>query len=77
LTTADVVREKAISLAETEADAEDAVQELLECCIEKRVPVVLARQQFLKDLLERPSDPVMNKAAELLERVLERLPATS
>jgi hypothetical protein len=77
MTTADVVREKAISLARAEADAEDAVQELLECCIEKRVPVVVARQQFLKDLLERPSDPVVKKAAELLELVLERLPTTS
>ena len=74
MTTADVVRDKAISLAQAETPTEEAVQDLLECCVEKRVPVVLARQQFLKDLLERPSDPVVNKAAELLDRVLERLP---
>jgi hypothetical protein len=53
---------------------EDAIRELLESCNEKRVPVVLARQQLLKDLEERPSDPAVNGAAELLDGVLERLP---
>jgi hypothetical protein len=74
MTTADAVREKALSLARAETPPEEAIRELLECCKRKRVPVVLARQQFLKDLEERPSDPVVNRAAELLDRLLEGLP---
>lgn len=74
MTTADVVREKALSLVGAETPTEEALGELLECCNQRRVPVVLARQQFLKDLEERPSDPMANRAAELLDRVLERLP---
>lgn len=72
--TADAVREKALSLAEVGTPTEEAIRELLECCREKRVPVVLARQQFLKDLEARPSDPVVSRAAELLDLVLGRLP---
>jgi hypothetical protein len=72
--TADAVREKALSLAEAGTPTEEAIRELLECCREKRVPVVLARQQFLKDLEAHPSDPVVSRAAELLDHVLGRLP---
>jgi hypothetical protein len=72
--TADAVRQKALSLAEAGTPIDQAVQELLECCKERRVPVVLARQQFLKDLEEGPSDPVATRAAELIDRLLERLP---
>jgi len=76
MTMADIVREKAINLAQAETPTEQAVRDLLECCTERRVPVVLARQQFLKDLVDRPSDPVVDRAAELLDQVLERLPAS-
>lgn len=72
--TADTVREKALTLAEVGSATEEAVEELLECCKHKRVPVVLARQQLLKDLEARPSDPVVSGAAELLDHVLGRLP---
>jgi hypothetical protein len=71
MTTADTVREKALGLAEADISTEEAIRELLESCKEKRVPVVLARQQLLKDLEEGPSDPVASRAAELLDRVLE------
>lgn len=74
MTTADAVREKALSLARAETPPEGAIRELLECCKQKRVPVVLARQQFLKELEERPSDPVVKRAAELLDRLIEVLP---
>jgi hypothetical protein len=73
---ADVVREKAISLARAEVSEAEAVRELLECCSEKRVPVVLARQQFMKDLEDPRADPVVRGAADLLDRVLELLPAS-
>jgi hypothetical protein len=74
MTTADAVRDRALRLAEAGASIEEAVRELLECCGQKRVPVVLARQQFLKELEEQPSDPVVSRASELLDHVLERLP---
>jgi hypothetical protein len=74
MTTADAVREKVLSLAKAEAPEEEAIREVLDCCSEKRVPVVLARQQFLKDLEVDSADPVVNKAVELLDQVLKRLP---
>jgi nicotinamidase-related amidase len=74
MTTADAVREKALSLARAGTPTEEAIRELLECCKQKRVPVVLTRQQFLKDPKASPSDPVVTRAAELLDGVLERLP---
>jgi hypothetical protein len=72
--TADAVREKAISLAEGGTISNEAVQILLEYCRDRRVAVVLARQQLLKDLEARPSDPMVSRAAELLDHVLARLP---
>jgi hypothetical protein len=72
--TADAVRKKALSLAEAGRPTDEAVRELLELCKEKRVPVVIARQQFLKELEERTADPVATQAADLLYRVLQHLP---
>ena len=74
MTRADAVRERALSLAKAEAPREKAIRELLDCCGEKRVPVVLARQQFLKVLEVHSADPVVNQAVELLDQVLKRLP---
>ena len=74
MSTAEVVREKAVSLAEASTPTEEAVRELLEYSHEKRVPVVLARQQLLRDREATASDPVITRAAELLDLVLERLP---
>ena len=73
MTTADTVREKALELAEG-GPSEGAVEELLGYSKAKRVPIVLARQQLLKDLEARPSDPVAGRAVELLDQVLRRLP---
>lgn len=72
--TADAVREKALSLAEGGTTIKGAVQLLLEYCGDRRVAVVLARQQLLKELEARPSDPVVSRAVELLDHVLRRLP---
>jgi hypothetical protein len=55
---------------------EEAVRELLESCQDRRVPAVLAHQKVLKDLEGSASDPVLSRAAELLDLVLERLPLT-
>jgi hypothetical protein len=72
--TADAMREKALTLIQTDTRTDDAVQELLDHCQQRRVPVVLARQQFLRDLEESPSDDVARRAVELLDQVLGRLP---
>jgi len=72
---ADALREKALSLAEAGAVSDDTVRELLEYCQDRRVAVVLARQQLIKEQESRPSDPVLSRAVELLDLVLERLPA--
>jgi hypothetical protein len=74
MTTADTVREKALALAEAGSPTDEAVRELLACCKEKRVPVVLARQQFLKQQEEHPDDLVVTRAVKLLDAVVARLP---
>ena len=76
MTTADAVREKVLSLVKAETPKEEAIREVLVCCGEKRVPVVLARQHFLKYLEEDAADPVVKQAVELLDQVLKRLPLT-
>jgi hypothetical protein len=74
MTTADALREKALSVAEAGAESADAVRELLEYCQDHRVAVVLARQQLITEQEARPSDPVLSRAVELLDLVLQRLP---
>ena len=74
MTTADALREKALSVAEAGAESADAVRELLEYCQDRRVAVVLARQQLITEQEARPSDPVLSRAVELLDLVLQRLP---
>ncbi len=72
--TADVVRVTALELAKAGIPTEQATRDLLKVCEERRVAVVLARQQLLKDQEPDPEDAVATRAAELLDRVLEQLP---
>ena len=74
MTTSDAVRAKTLILAEAHTPTEEAVGELMECCGGKRAPVVVARQQFLKDIDANRSDPVVSRAVELLGELLVRLP---
>jgi hypothetical protein len=74
MTTAQTVSEAAMEFARAGMPTDEAVTNLLEICGDKRVAVVLARQQFSGDMEARPDDPVPTRAAELLDRVLERLP---
>jgi hypothetical protein len=67
VTTADEVRDRAMRLSGEGAPREDAVRDLLECCGEKRVSVVRARQE-LADRGEA------DEAVSLLDEVLARLP---
>ena len=74
MTTGDIVRERALELARTETDREQAVSELLESCGGRRVPVVSARQDLISSLDSEPSPADAMRAIEFLDELLERLP---
>jgi hypothetical protein len=74
MTTSDEVRQRALDLARAGASTEQAIRELRECCGDRRVPVVLARQHLVEE--EEAEQPVSARAVELLDEVLGRLPAT-
>ena len=74
MTTSEEVQARAMDLASADASTEQAVRELLDCCGDRRVPVVLARQHLLEG--ERAGETATARAVELLDEVLERLPAT-
>jgi hypothetical protein len=73
MTTAEIVRERALSLAEAGAPTDEAVNELIESSGDRRVAVVLAEQGLLAELDAGRSD-VVSRAVELLDQVLERMP---
>ena len=75
MSTAVVVHENAMRLAESETSTEAALAELLQSSGGKRVSVVLAHRRVAEALEATPSDPVVTRAAALLHDVLERLPS--
>ncbi len=75
MTTATTVFETAMRLAAAGTSEDEAVNELLSCCAEKRVSVVLAKQQLVESLTTTVDERVAVRAAELLDLVLARLPA--
>lgn len=75
MTTGDVVRERALTLARTGTDRDQAVSELLMMCDGRRVAAVRARQQLLEGLEGEPNQPDATRAIEFLDELLERLPA--
>jgi hypothetical protein len=74
MTTSEEVKARALDLARADASTEQAVRELLVCCGDRRVPVVLARQHLLEG--EQPEDSATSRAVEYLDEVLGRLPTT-
>jgi hypothetical protein len=74
MTTADIVRERALSLARSGAEPEDAVRELLACCDGRRVAAVKARQQVLAWLDSEPDQQAAMLAIQYLDGLLDRLP---
>ena len=72
MTTKTEVLERALDLARTDCSTDDAVRELLSCCGDKRVAVVLARREVLDE--GGGSDATKQRAGELLDEVLLRLP---
>lgn len=75
MTTADVVRERALVLARSDADADQAIHELEATCHGSRVAAVRARQQLLAWLDDEPNQRDAMRALEFLDGLLSRLPA--
>jgi hypothetical protein len=75
MTTGDIVRERAMELARSRTDHEQAVQELMMTCDGRRVAVVRARQELDASLGSDPDEPDAVRAIEFLDEVLLRLPA--
>jgi hypothetical protein len=72
MTTADVVMDRALALARAGETEDLAVRDLLECCGDNRVSVVMARRLIL-ERSEPRSDGDAVRATELLNAVLVRL----
>ena len=73
MTTAETVAERALDVARSGDDPDRAVATLLDAAGERRVAIVRARQL----LGERPGaadDPATNRASELLDAALARIP---
>lgn len=75
MTTADAVRERAIELARSRTDREEAVRDLQEFCGGRRVSAVRARQQVESWLDSESDQPDAMRAIDLLDELLSRLPA--
>jgi hypothetical protein len=75
MTTADTVRERAMFLALSGTEHDEAVRELEASCAGRRVAVVRARQMMEASLGDQPGDPSTQRAMELLDDLLARLPA--
>jgi hypothetical protein len=74
MTTGDIVRERALDLARSETDREQAVSELLMTCGGRRVAAVRARQDLVAWLDSEPGQQDAMHAIEFLDDVLEKLP---
>ncbi len=75
MTTADVVREQALLVARTVPDEGEAIRELERASGGRRVAAVIARRQVSEGLDDDPDRTDAVRAIELLDRLLERLPA--
>ena len=71
MTTAYQVTERALALARSGSEAEDAVADLLNCCAGKRVSVVIARQRLHEETTGTLGE-TSARAIEFLDLVLER-----
>jgi hypothetical protein len=71
VSTSEDVWQTALDLAERGEDTDTAVRELLACCGDRRVSVVVARQTLSGASGEDPPGTV-SRAIELLDAVLER-----
>lgn len=70
MTTTDTVLDRALLLASSDMDTEEAITDLQDCCGGRRVAVVMARQRLVE---QGESDEGANRAVELLDGLLVRL----
>jgi hypothetical protein len=75
MTTADVVRERALALARSGTVPDRAVRELEISCEGRRVAAVKARQQLLALLDSEPDQQDAMRAIEFVDALLAQLPA--
>jgi hypothetical protein len=75
MTTGDIVRDRALELARSGTDREQAVSELLSTCGGRRVAAVVARQQLAAWLDSEPDQRDAMLAIEFLDESIEKLPA--
>lgn len=73
MTTAESIREHALSLARSRVEPAEAIRELEGSSGGRRVAVVRARQQLMSSP-DEPDDQVNARAVELLDELLGRLP---
>lgn len=74
MTTGEIVRERAMELARSQTDREQAVAELLTASGGRRVAAVRARQELLAWLDSESDQGDAMRAIGFLDDVLERLP---
>ena len=74
MTTADVLTERALSLARSGADTDEAVRELLVLCAGRRVAAVRARQNVMAWLDSAPDQHAAMQAMGFFDELLNRLP---
>ena len=75
MTTADMVRDLALSLARAGLERAEAVQELESASGGRRVAVVRARQMMVSSVEDDSAQPDTAEAIAMLDDVLVRLPA--
>jgi hypothetical protein len=76
MSTADTLAERAIELAGTDTETDDAVRDLLECCADSRVAVVMAKRHIEERVEESgdAEDPTLARAIGILGETLEKGP---
>jgi hypothetical protein len=72
VTTADEVREEALSLAMAGVETQQAVDTLLALAADRRISVVLAKRQLEAEMQEETLNQTATRALELVEEVLVR-----
>jgi hypothetical protein len=75
MTTADTVRDLALSLARAGLERAEAVQELESASGGRRVAVVRARQMMVSSVEDDSAQPDTAEAIAILDDLLVRLPA--
>ena len=75
MSNAEVIRERALALATSGEDRDQAVRELERSAAGRRVAVVRARQQMEASLGDESEQADAARAIELLDEVLVKLPA--